>query len=121
MICQTPHAKGFRHGSVEHGNDTRSSEGGKPKTKERGKATDEVQIFVKALTSKTILLRAKPWNTVKEMKMMIGKTEKVPWDKQRLMCNGKQLEDSRTISDYDIKENDCAHDAKSKRRNGSTT
>ncbi len=56
-------------------------------------------IFVKTLTGKTITLKVDPHNTVVQVKHMIQESEGIP---QRLIFAGKQLENSRKLSYYNV-------------------
>ncbi|CDW77144.1 von willebrand factor a domain-containing protein 5a-like [Stylonychia lemnae] len=67
------------------------------------RSNGSMQIFVKTLTGQTIVLTCCPDDTIEDIKIMIYEKTGTSLNKQRLIFAGKQLDDSSTLKDYNIK------------------
>lgn len=71
--------------------------------------TDDFKIFVKTLTGKTLNIFCEPNEKISLIKIKIRDAEGIPTDQQRLIFAGAQLEDEKTLSDYNIQYKSTCH------------
>ena len=61
-----------------------------------------MHIFVKTTDGKTISLDVEPSDSIAKVKEIIEKTENIPKSQQKIIFADKQLEDNKTLADYNI-------------------
>lgn len=68
-----------------------------------------MQIFCKNLIGKTIVITIEPTDTIESLRDIIYDKEKIPPKYQRIIFEGKQLENNHTIADYNIQKDITVH------------
>ncbi|KAL3104931.1 hypothetical protein niasHT_028463 [Heterodera trifolii] len=85
--------------------DKNISEGSSNSANENG-----IKIYIKTMTGGELtLIDVLPSNTIEEIKAKIERIERIPIRQQRLIFTGNQLEDERTLEDYNIRDGDMIH------------
>jgi hypothetical protein len=70
---------------------------------------DDYPIQIRSLTGKHTEIKVHHKMRVSELKVLIEKQDQTPFDQQRLVYNGKQLEDERTLDYYNITQDTVVH------------
>ena len=90
------------------GNETEGTEGASGSNGSNG-PNGSRQIFIKTLQGKTLTLEVKPEDSIGAIKQRIFEKEGIPVDQQRLVFNGKQLEDAQSVNDYNMVDGVSVH------------
>jgi ubiquitin len=68
-----------------------------------------VQLFVKTLTGKTVSIEVEEGESIEDVKAKIAEKEGIPPEQQRLIFGGQQLQDSKTLDDYNVGDDATLH------------
>ena len=72
-------------------------------------SVDAMQIFVKTLDGRHVVLEVEPTDRIEDIKLKIQDAEGTHPNKQALIFNGKALEDGNTLQDYEIQKDSTIH------------
>jgi len=68
-----------------------------------------MQLFVKTLTGKTVSIDVEEGESIEDVKAKIAEKEGIPPEQQRLIFGGQQLQDAKTLDDYDVGDDATIH------------
>ena len=68
-----------------------------------------MQVFVKSMSGKTLSVDVEPDESIESLKAKIREKEGIAPDQQRVVFEGKQLDSTKSISDYGIEEDSTLH------------
>ena len=68
-----------------------------------------MQLFVKTLTGKTVSIEVEEGESIEDVKAKIAEKEGIPPEQQRLIFGGQQLQDSKTLDDYNVGDDSTLH------------
>ena len=68
-----------------------------------------MQLFVKTLTGKTVSIEVEEGESIEDVKAKIAEKEGIPPEQQRLIFGGQQLQDAKTLQDYDVGDDATLH------------
>jgi len=70
---------------------------------------DSVDILIKTLTGKNFSFKVNLSDDVESLKRMVQDSEGIPFGQQRLIHSGRNMEDGKTLVEYDIKSKSTIH------------
>ncbi|CAB9515459.1 Polyubiquitin (Fragment) [Seminavis robusta] len=95
-------------GARDQINREKSSPSAKPRDPP-ARSDTAMQIFVKTVTGKTIVVDVQPRDSVETVKVKLQHKEGIPRDQQCLNFGGKQLDGNRSLFDYSIQKGSTLH------------
>lgn len=68
-----------------------------------------MQLFVRTMTGKTVSIEVEEGESIEDVKAKISEKEGIPPEQQRLIFGGQQLQDAKTLEDYDVGDDATLH------------
>ena len=68
-----------------------------------------MQLFINTVIGKTIIIDVEPSDSIQIIKIKIQEKEGIRFTHQRLIFAGRQLEDEKTVQDYNIQKDSTIH------------